>query len=150
MILTDRTIKQHLESGYLGIEPLDYMQIGPASIDLRLGNTFLSPRAKEGIYSMAHEVEYDEVTGDWSALSTTVDLAGMTISASVKTFSLFGVGVPEVGEPVVPGATATAASEVTLPATGDAALDSKGVVAFIVLGLLLMMGGVAVIRRRSA
>lgn len=64
MILTDKTIKEHLASGRLSIAPLDEIQIGPASIDLRLGNTFLTPKASTGMYSMTEEVEYDEVTGD--------------------------------------------------------------------------------------
>ena len=86
-------------------------------------------------------------------MSTTVDLANMTISASVKTFSLFGVGVPEVGQPAAPDAAATATprppSVVTLPATGDVAPGNNSVVAFIVIGMLLMSGGIIVIRRRQ-
>ncbi|MCH8103798.1 MAG: LPXTG cell wall anchor domain-containing protein, partial [Chloroflexi bacterium] len=95
-------------------------------------------------------LKYDEVTEDWTALSTTVDLSNMTISASVKTFSLFGVGVPEVGEPAA-AATATPRppSEVTLPATGDVAPGNSPVIAFIVVGLLLMSGALIVIRRRQ-
>ena len=95
-------------------------------------------------------MKYDEVTGDWVALPTTVNLAGMTISASVKTFSLFGVGIPEVSEPASPSATATPRppAEATLPATGDVAPGNNAVIAFTVIGLLLMTGGIALIRRR--
>ena len=64
MILSDRTIKKLLANGELGIEPMDMMQIEPASIDLRLGNTFLTPRATNGICSMSDAPEYDEVTAD--------------------------------------------------------------------------------------
>ena len=62
MILTDRTIKTLLKDGTLGIDPLDPMQVGPASVDLRLGDTFLTPRATAGMYSMSEPVEYEEVT----------------------------------------------------------------------------------------
>ena len=63
MILTDRSIRERLASGNLRIEPLDDMQIGPASVDLRLGDTCLSPRASEGVFSMSEPVSYDEVRG---------------------------------------------------------------------------------------
>ena len=64
MILSDRAIKKLLANGELGIEPMDMMQIEPASIDLRLGNTFLTPRATNGVCSMSDAPEYDEVTAD--------------------------------------------------------------------------------------
>ena len=71
MILTDRTIKAHLASGKLRIEPLDEGQIGPASVDLRLGNVFLTPKPMpEGTFSMSHSVEYDEVQGDTFVIPT--------------------------------------------------------------------------------
>ena len=91
-------------------------------------------------------MKYDEIIGEWVALPTTPNFAAQTISASVKTFSLFGVGIPEVGEPAVSG-TATPVSGVSLPATGDVAPGNNAVIAFIVLGLLLMTGGVTVMRR---
>ncbi len=64
MILTDRTIREMLDRGELGIDPLDPVQIGPASVDLRLGNTFLIPRATKGIYSMSEPIDYERTNGD--------------------------------------------------------------------------------------
>lgn len=43
---------------------MEELQIGPASVDLRLGNTFLTPSPHEGVYSMSEPVKYEEVTGD--------------------------------------------------------------------------------------
>lgn len=40
MILSDSTIKAMLQSGELGVSPLSEDQIQPASIDIRLGDTF--------------------------------------------------------------------------------------------------------------
>lgn len=40
MILSDKTIRSLLRSGQLGIEPLQDEQIQPASVDIRLGDTF--------------------------------------------------------------------------------------------------------------
>lgn len=64
MILSDHTIKAMLKTGKLGVDPLDPEQIEPASIDLRLGNTFLTPRPTNGIYSMSDPPEYEETTAD--------------------------------------------------------------------------------------
>jgi dCTP deaminase len=63
VILTDKTIQEELASGRLKIEPLDDQQIGPASVDLRLGTTFLTPRPTNGMYSMSDPVEYEESSG---------------------------------------------------------------------------------------
>lgn len=40
MILSDKTIRTLLSSGQLSIEPLDEIQIQPASVDIRLGRSF--------------------------------------------------------------------------------------------------------------
>ncbi|MBI2421724.1 MAG: dCTP deaminase [Candidatus Hydrogenedentes bacterium] len=65
MILSDGTIRSLLAEGTVVIDPLDDMQIGPASVDLRLGTIFLTPRpTKAGIYSLAEEIEYDQVEGN--------------------------------------------------------------------------------------
>ena len=40
MILSDKTIYKMLEEKTLKIEPLEKGQVQPASVDIRLGNTF--------------------------------------------------------------------------------------------------------------
>jgi len=65
MILSDGTIRAMMEDGSLVIRPVDDEQIGPASVDLRLGRTFLVPKPTVGgIYSLAQEIEYDRAEGD--------------------------------------------------------------------------------------
>lgn len=65
MILTDRTIRERIARGDLVIEPIDDEQVGPASVDLRLGTTFLTPRpTRGGIFTMSDSVEYEAVEGD--------------------------------------------------------------------------------------
>ncbi|MDK1022529.1 MAG: dCTP deaminase [Candidatus Hydrogenedentes bacterium] len=64
MILSDKTIRKMLETKELAIEPIGPEQIGAASVDLRLGNTFLTPRATNGICSLSEPAEYDEVTAE--------------------------------------------------------------------------------------
>jgi len=64
VILTDGVIREELAQGRLVIEPLDPKQIGPASVDLRLGRTFLTPRAASGIISMTDPLHYEEVESD--------------------------------------------------------------------------------------
>ncbi|MBP8031365.1 MAG: dCTP deaminase [Acetobacterium sp.] len=41
MILSDKTIYKYLESGELVIDPLEQGQVQPASVDIRLGSSFL-------------------------------------------------------------------------------------------------------------
>jgi len=64
VILSDNTINKLLKSGELGIEPMNPEQVEPASIDLRLGNTFLVPKTTDGVYSMSEPPEYEEITAD--------------------------------------------------------------------------------------
>ncbi len=64
MILSDRTIRRMLAEGQLVIEPLEPSQVGPASVDLRLGRTFLMPKPVSGIYSLSEEIEYERTEAD--------------------------------------------------------------------------------------
>ncbi len=41
MILSDRSLREAIESGYIGVDPYDPDLIQPASLDIRLGNRFL-------------------------------------------------------------------------------------------------------------
>lgn len=64
MILSDRTIRELISTGELIIDPMDDMQVGPASVDLRLGNNFLSPKTHAGIYDIDQSITYERVEGD--------------------------------------------------------------------------------------
>ncbi len=64
MILSDHKIAELLESGELSIDPMLASQIEPASVDLRLGSTFLVPKTPSGICSMTEPPEYEEFNGD--------------------------------------------------------------------------------------
>lgn len=70
MILSDCTINKLLGTGELQITPLDPRQIEPASVDLRLGNTFLTPKATNGICSMSEPPEYDSTTAETFVIPT--------------------------------------------------------------------------------
>jgi LPXTG-motif cell wall-anchored protein len=132
-------------------------------------------------------MKYDEAIGAWTALPTTVNLTAKTISAQVRSFSLFGIGAPvEVVVPAEPTATAvpptavpatatavpptavpptavpptavppttvpataTPSPDVELPATGDVAPGMAAVIGLMMLGLALVGGGVAIVRRRQ-
>ncbi len=65
MILSDKTIRSLLASGQMGIEPLEDMQIQPASVDIRLGNTFSAMEPSDNaIISMDRPVKYRSLTSD--------------------------------------------------------------------------------------
>ena len=84
MILSDFTIKSLLKSGKLRIEPLDLKQIEPASIDLRLGNTFLTPKTTHGICSMSEAPEYDAVTTEEFVIPT----RGFVLATTMEVITL--------------------------------------------------------------
>ncbi|MBQ9947385.1 MAG: dCTP deaminase [Oscillospiraceae bacterium] len=65
MILSDRTIMQMLEEGTLGISPLNKEQIQPASVDIRLGDTFsIVEDTSSGIISLESEIRYKTIKTD--------------------------------------------------------------------------------------
>jgi len=64
MILSDNTIKNMLESEELVIDPVDEVQIQPASVDMRLGNDFLKVDENSlALMTLKDEVTYREVIG---------------------------------------------------------------------------------------
>ena len=65
MILSDRTIMQMLEEGTLGISPINKEQIQPASVDIRLGDTFsIVEDTSSGIISLESEIRYKTIKTD--------------------------------------------------------------------------------------
>lgn len=65
MILSDRTILSLINEGALVIEPLEKKQIQPASIDIRLGNTFsIVEDSSSGIITLENPISYKEIKAD--------------------------------------------------------------------------------------
>lgn len=65
MILSDKTLIKMLEGKELIIEPIEKEQIQPASIDIRLGNTFsIVEDTSTGIINLENEIKYKTITSD--------------------------------------------------------------------------------------
>ena len=65
MILSDQTIRRMLEEKSLVIEPLEERQIQPASVDIRLGNTFsVVEDSSAGIIDLEREIRYKTIETD--------------------------------------------------------------------------------------
>ena len=65
MILSDKTIRTLLSTGQLGIEPLTDIQIQPASVDIRLGNSFsVVESSSKNILKMDSSIAYHSITAD--------------------------------------------------------------------------------------
>ena len=65
MILSDKTILKMLENKTLLISPLDIEQIQPASLDVRLGDTFsVVEDSPSGIITMESEIKYKTIKSD--------------------------------------------------------------------------------------
>ena len=64
LILSDRDIKKYMADNLLKISPLEDYQIQPASVDLRLGNSFLVIDPGTEAVSMDEEVTYRSYVQD--------------------------------------------------------------------------------------
>lgn len=65
MVLSDRTIKEMLQTGELVIEGADDTQIQPASVDIRLGDTFsVFENSPDGIIRFSSKPDYKTVKSD--------------------------------------------------------------------------------------
>lgn len=65
MILSDKTLMEMLEDGSLVAEPIEPAQVQPASIDIRLGNTFsIVKDSSTGIINLEDKIEYETIETD--------------------------------------------------------------------------------------
>ena len=65
MILSDKTILDMVVDNRLGIAPLERFQIQPASVDIRLGNTFsIVEDFPDGVITMDSKIAYKTITAD--------------------------------------------------------------------------------------
>ncbi len=65
MILSDSTIMKMLKEGTLEISPLTDAQIQPASVDVRLGDTFsIVEDSSTGIITLENEIKYKTIQTD--------------------------------------------------------------------------------------
>lgn len=65
MILSDKTILEMLAAGELRIGPMDPRQVQPASVDIRLGNTFSTVEdSPAGVIPLDGEIRYRTVASD--------------------------------------------------------------------------------------
>jgi len=65
MILSDKTILQMLKAQTLKISPLEEIQIQPASVDVRLGDTFsIVEDSASGVITLGHEIKYKTIKTD--------------------------------------------------------------------------------------
>ena len=65
MILSDRTVQKMLDNQSLRIEPITAGQIQPASVDIRLGNTFsVVDDTPSGIIKLDSEIKYKMIFAD--------------------------------------------------------------------------------------
>ncbi len=65
MILSDKTIMKMLEEGTLEISPITEQQIQPASVDVRLGDTFsVVEDSSTGIINLDEEIKYKTIQTD--------------------------------------------------------------------------------------
>lgn len=82
MILSDKNILSRLERGDLSITPLEEGQIQPASVDIRLGDTFsVTEDSPSGVITLDEEITYKPLRSD-----TYVLLPGQFILATTMEY----------------------------------------------------------------
>lgn len=65
MIISDLSLREYLSNGTIAVEPLEDYQIQPASIDLRLGNHFLTvDEHSTEVITMDEPIHYREINKD--------------------------------------------------------------------------------------
>lgn len=65
MILSDKTIRELMKQGRLSVNPIDDVQVQPASVDLRLGDHFLRVKHPEGVMiQLSEKPKYEDVVSD--------------------------------------------------------------------------------------
>ncbi len=62
MILTHDVIRAEMAKGNIKIEPLSPDQVGPASVDLHLGNTFRRFVPHNGVFSVTDDANFETIT----------------------------------------------------------------------------------------
>ena len=65
MILSDKTLMKMLDEHTLIVDPLEIGQIQPASIDIRIGNTYsIVEDSSSGIINLDDEISYKQITAE--------------------------------------------------------------------------------------
>lgn len=84
-VLTKNEIKKAIKNGLIEIEPLDESRIGPASVDLSLGNDFRIFKKRSEPYHIREEANFEEITelvfvkdGDFIIVSPGEMILGVT------------------------------------------------------------------------
>jgi dCTP deaminase len=112
MILAQNKIRQALKKGDIAIDPFSEDQIGPASVDLHLGNTFRRFVHHDKVFDITDEANFEDITkivlindGDSLLLKPGETVLGITrerikLSASIcgwiegrSRFARIGLGV---------------------------------------------------------
>lgn len=82
MILSDKAIMSLLKEGTLSISPLQDDQLQPASVDIRLGNTFsVVEDSSTGILTFTNKIAYKEIHAETYLL-----LPGQFVLATTKEY----------------------------------------------------------------
>lgn len=65
MILSDKTIREYLSCGRLSIDPMEPGQIQPASVDIRIGDTYsIVEDSCDGVIHLGSEIRYKTIQSD--------------------------------------------------------------------------------------
>lgn len=88
MILSDGEILEYLDTGRLIAEPIEAIQIQPASIDIRLGDTFcVIDGCKNGVIKLGEEVRHKVIKKDKFVLYPGQFVLATTMETFIQSYS---------------------------------------------------------------
>ncbi|HLD43891.1 MAG TPA: dCTP deaminase [bacterium] len=83
-VIAQSELRKLLKAGVIKVEPCDDSQIGPASIDLHVGNTFLVYKKARGICHVTDDANFEDITEEFTVNDYFVLMPGESVLAYTK------------------------------------------------------------------
>lgn len=90
-VIAQSELSRLIREGTIKIEPFDKSQIGPASVDLHVGNTFIVYKKARNIFHVVDDADFSEITEEIKVKDYFVLMPG----ESVLAYTLEKVTLPE-------------------------------------------------------
>lgn len=83
-VLAQSELKKLIQQGVIQVEPYDETLVGPASIDLHVGNRFIVYKKARGIYHVNDEANFEDITEEIIVDDCFVLMPGESVLAMTK------------------------------------------------------------------
>jgi len=83
-VIAQSELEKLIKAGTIKIEPFEESQIGPASIDLHIGNTFLVYKKVRGLCHVVEDADFEDITEEIKVKDYFVLMPGESVLALTK------------------------------------------------------------------